>query len=173
MDWDRGLINPHFSLQPRRPKKKFQKNTITSYVPAKKSPSVLQLDLYFLSCLGISGCPSENWDRGLTNPHFSLQLRRLIERSKVNMTQKTILYSMSKFFNLQIWSNFTFTCFLMTDLSFLAMGGWGAGVLRLLQANRNTNSSKFLYFSIKILHTFSLGLIIRCIKLENKIIPFC
>jgi hypothetical protein len=86
---------------------------------------ILQLNLYFLFCLWTSGCPSGDWETGLANPRFSLQLRRPTERFQGNMTQKTILYPISKPYNLQLWFYLTSTSFLITYLSFLAMGEWG------------------------------------------------
>jgi hypothetical protein len=65
-------------------------------------PFCLQLDLYFLSYLGTRGCPAGDSDRGLTNPCFSFQLRRPTKKFQGNVTQKTVLYPMSKSYILQL-----------------------------------------------------------------------
>jgi hypothetical protein len=80
------------SLQPKRPNIKFQGNMTHKIalqsMSKQKKLAVLQLDLYFFSCLGTSGCPNRDWDRGLMNPCFSLQLRRPNEKFQVNMTKE-------------------------------------------------------------------------------------
>ncbi len=117
--------------QPRRPNKKskatWHRKTVSHPLSKQNSLSVLLLDLYLLSCLVTSSCPSGDWDRELMNLHFSLQLSRPTEKFQGNMTQKTILYPVSESYKIQIWSYFTFTSFLTTDLAFLAMGGWARG----------------------------------------------
>jgi hypothetical protein len=88
----RGTHESAFSLQPRRPDKKFQGNmkqkTVLHPMPKKKGLSVLQLDLYLLSCLATSGCPSRNWDTGLRNQRFFFQPRRSKRKFQGIVTQK-------------------------------------------------------------------------------------
>jgi hypothetical protein len=75
--------------------------------------------------LGPAGVPVGDWDRGIADLCFSLQLRRPTKKSQGNETQDTVLYPMSKSYNLHIFSYFTFTSLLITNLSFLAGGELG------------------------------------------------
>jgi hypothetical protein len=68
------------------------KKQVLHSVSKQNSLSVLKLDLYFLSCLGTSGCHTGDWGGRLKNPRFSLQLRRPNKKVKGNMTQKKQLY---------------------------------------------------------------------------------
>ncbi len=50
----------------------------------------------FTSCLGTNGCPSGNWERRLTNLHFSLQPRRPYSKFPGTWLKKTVLHPMSQ-----------------------------------------------------------------------------
>jgi hypothetical protein len=73
---------------------------------------------------------------------------------------------MSKFFSLQIWSYFTFTSFLITDLSFLAKSG--GGIFHFYMSKDNTNTSTFLYFTKNTHFNTFILLMIRC-SVENTV----
>ncbi len=66
-----------------------------------KNPFSLWMNLYFLFYLGTSSCPGGggDWDRGLTDPCFSLQWRRPTKMSQGNESQETVLHLMSNSYN--------------------------------------------------------------------------
>ncbi len=94
------FFSPPLSGQPYRPESSGSLKGWGLLVMQNLCLSVLQPDLYFLSCLGTSGCLSGDWNRGLANPCFTLQPRRPSKKFQGNVTWIKKIWILLLFFYL-------------------------------------------------------------------------